>query len=143
MSEIDTKEVIEIVSTHTGIEPDGIFVNSRIEQDLGCLGDYAAELLEEIRNRYNVDFSGIAVDDFVTPEVEGFIGYLFNRKQLNHRKAFPITVQHLIEVIKSGAWFEPPQVKKNLTSAGSRTFLSVRMVVRILKHLIRDPREET
>jgi hypothetical protein len=111
MSETEITKIIELVSKHTGLRTDKIFLGSRLEKDLGCIGDDTYELFEEIHELYKVNFNGVAFDDYITPEVEGFFGFMFNRKQVQKRQSFPITVQHLVNIVESGAWFEPPQVK--------------------------------
>lgn len=51
-------------------------------------------------------------DNFIKRDDEGILGYILNREQLKIRKAFPITIQHIIDIINKGEWFSPPQVKK-------------------------------
>ena len=112
MSNIENNKVFEVISKHTGLGRDAIFLNSRLESDLGCTGDDATELLEELREIFDIDFTGVNIDDFISPEVEGILGFIFNRAQVNHRKAFPVTVLHIIEISNKGKWFAPAQVRK-------------------------------
>ena len=78
----------------------------RLWHDLSLAGDDAWEVLEELHTAFGTDFSGLPFEDYFPAEHEalgeswmGALGFRRRRK--------PLTVQHLIEVVLHGAWFEP------------------------------------
>lgn len=78
------------------------FLNSRLEFNLEFTGNDIYELLKEIQRLYYVDYSSMEFDNFIKRDDEGILGYILNREQLKIRKAFPITIQHIIDIINKG-----------------------------------------
>jgi len=104
-------EVLNIISEDAGIPLNELFLPARLEQDHGVIGDDIWSILDLLNTKLGVDLSELDFDMYFTPECEGFFTSLFNRRKVKHRKAFPVTVGHLINVAQKGKWFKPEQVK--------------------------------
>ncbi len=72
-SELKTirQEVLRIVEEQTGYSEKEINLNSEIEEDLGCTGDDASELLENLQKRFDIDFQGFEFSKFFSSEGVG------------------------------------------------------------------------
>ncbi len=105
-------KLIEFISRHSGISEKDIFLDGPLEQDYGITGDDAREILDYMNAELGVNLSDLEFDHYFYCEGETFLNHLFNRQRLKHRKAFPVTVGHLIKVAELGRWYRPPQVIK-------------------------------
>jgi hypothetical protein len=105
-------QVISIISHHSGWKTKNIFRASRIESDLRIIGGDIWIIIKEIETELNADFSKMTFDQHFHERGEWFIARFFKLTRERHRKAFPVTVDHLIKVAENGSWFPPPQVRK-------------------------------
>lgn len=79
----------------------------RILQDLGIGGDDAEELLEEIHRKFGTRFKGFDCAEYFPGEHEAAGERWFRR--LGFKDPYrPLRVEHLVDVIQQGCWFEPP-----------------------------------
>ncbi|UDL07301.1 DUF1493 family protein [Marinobacter sp. CA1] len=74
-------------------------------------GDDAWELLESIYEKFGTELSDLDFELYFHGEAEGLWSRLLNRSREKHRLAFPVTVDHLFQVVEKGKWFVPPQVQ--------------------------------
>jgi acyl carrier protein len=105
-------KVLDIISCQCGIKLEDIFLDARLESDYGVTGDDVWEIIEDLHTKLGVDFTDFEFDLYFHSEAESFFKELFNPRVKKHRKAFPVTIQHLIEVAEEKRWFKPPQVRK-------------------------------
>lgn len=105
-------ELEAIFLEQAGLKPDELFSNSRLEQDCGVTGDDAWELLEAIHEKFGTDLSDLDFEQYFRGEAEGLLSPLLNRSREKHRRAFPVTVGHIFQVVEKGKWFAPPQVRR-------------------------------
>ncbi len=105
------RKLVEFISHNSGISEKDIFLDGRLEQDYGITGDDAGEILDYMNTELGVNLSEMKFDQYFYCEGETFLNHIFNRQRLNHRKAFPVTVGHLVKVAELGRWYKPPQVK--------------------------------
>ena len=112
-NEITTEDqIISIISHHSGWKTKNIFRASRIESDLRIIGGDISVIINEIEKELNTDFSTMVFDQYFHERGESFIARLFKVTRERHRRAFPVTVDHLINVVENGSWFTPPQARK-------------------------------
>ncbi|MAD43869.1 MAG: hypothetical protein CMI02_11845 [Oceanospirillaceae bacterium] len=112
MNPVTKQEVEAIFLKQTGLRPEELFPSSRLEQDCGITGDDAWELLEAIQEKFGTDLSDLDFELYFHGEAEGLLSRLLNRSREKHRLAFPVTVNHLFQVVEKGKWFAPPKVRK-------------------------------
>lgn len=64
------QRVIGFVAEQTGIRADRIGLSSRLDQDLGIVGDDAVEFVEQYAKRFGVEVADLEArwDDYFTPE---------------------------------------------------------------------------
>lgn len=90
----------------------------RILQDLGISGDDADEMLSEVRKAFGTRFDGFVFHDYFPSDDEaGGERWLRRLGFRDDRKA--LTVGHLLDVIRRGAWCEPP-APDDFVPSGSR-----------------------
>ncbi|MFT7387057.1 MAG: hypothetical protein ACI8VC_000294 [Candidatus Endobugula sp.] len=104
-------KVIRIISHHSGWKTTNIFRASRIESDLRIIGGDILIIIQEIERNLNTDFSTMEFGQYFHQRGESFMARFFKIKRERHRKAFPVTVDHLITVVENGSWFSPPQAR--------------------------------
>jgi len=80
--------------------------NTRIYHDLGITGDDMYELLENIQNKFGTSFEKFDFIEYCPNDLDAFIDYIIFKIGLGG-KWTPFTVGHLIQVVKSGSWFDP------------------------------------
>lgn len=105
-------QVISIISHHSGWQTKNIFPASRLESDLKIIGGDSFAIIGEIEKTLGADFSSMAFEQYFHSKGESFLSRFINIKRERHRKAFPVTVDHLIKVVENGHWFSPPQARK-------------------------------
>ena len=81
--------------------------SSRLYHDLGIYGDDACEMLEEVREKFGVDFTGFDFSRYFPNETDGSILPLFKMFGYKGRRFTGFPVGHLRAVAASGRWFEP------------------------------------
>jgi hypothetical protein len=88
------RRLVAEVSSSRGVKPE-----TRLFQDLHLAGDDVFELMERIAAKFGTSFSSLSFTDFF-PEEHEALGFGGSKKT--------VTVRHLAEVVKRGAWFDPP-----------------------------------
>jgi len=84
-----------------------VLPDSRLWHDLHIGGDDAWELLGEVVCRFQTSFETMTFSAYFPDETEAWragIGMMLGFR--SDKKA--VTVQHLAQVVKPGAWFDPP-----------------------------------
>lgn len=63
------KKVIRLLNGQCGIRRSKLRCDSRLETDLGIVGDDTWEVLQAMRDELGVDMNGFDCEDYVSPEV--------------------------------------------------------------------------
>jgi len=95
------KKLRRIVSLHTGVNIEQLTENTFIEEDLKITGDDTWELIEDIQQKLNIDFSAFDFTRHFIPEVGGI-----ENEEYGY---YPVSIGHLIEVAEKRVWFMPPK----------------------------------
>lgn len=82
-------------------------LSAAIYHDLRIAGDDAAELLEEIIERFGTSFREMDFSTYFPNETEVFGYHWANVFGFRDKKRPRVTVEHLIAVIERGHWFAP------------------------------------
>ncbi len=80
---------------------------SEIYGDFGIYGVDLCEIVDSLKRTYGTQFNSFSVHEYGPPESAVLVPYW--RKLGRYRNYKPLTVGHLIEVVRRGAWFEGPQ----------------------------------
>jgi hypothetical protein len=119
--------VYEIVSYHSATKIENLSDELFIEQELKLVGDDVSELLEEIQKKFEVDFLSFDFSLHFSPEVgwpeNPNFGY------------YPVTVGHLVEVVRSKRWFLPEKNKANFSKERKKT-LKVKIATVVIVALL-------
>jgi len=100
-----TEQLIELVYEHAGVKKEEIKPESFIEEDFGCTGDDAWELMEEIQKKFNVDLNEFEFSLHFGPEAGSYVAKNYGY--------YPVSVKHLIEVAEDKKWKLPPRNEAN------------------------------
>ena len=76
--------------------------------DLSIAGDDAIELIEWIHSKFGTKFDGFRFDEYFRNETDAFAEHLARLVGFKRNIRRPLFVSHLVDVIDSGAWFDPP-----------------------------------
>ena len=83
-----------------------IIGSTRIYHDLGIAGDDMDDLFVEIQNEFGTSFNKFDFKNYCPNDLDAFIDHVTFKIGLGG-KWDPFTVDHLVQVVKSGAWFDP------------------------------------
>lgn len=86
-----------------------VTAQTRLFHDLHLDGDDVFDLLERIEARFGTSFSSLSFKDFFHDEHEALGAHVAASFGFRSSKKM-VTVQHLAEVVRLGAWFDPPSV---------------------------------
>lgn len=78
-----------------------------IYDDLLIAGDDAWELLTKVTAEFGTSFDGFEFAEYFPAETEAFWEHLGKMFRLSRRPRKRLSVQHLVQVIERGSWFEP------------------------------------
>ena len=70
------REVLDIIEDQTGLSENEMTLDLEIENDLGCTGDDASELLEKLYHRFQIDFTGFEFEKHFKNEGSGSLSFL-------------------------------------------------------------------
>ncbi len=97
-------KVLEIVSHISGTKK--ISEATSINHDLPIDGDDAYELLKSVKNEFGTDFDRLDFHRYFHDEGEVFpFPFLWNWLPFIRKKK-NLTVRHLFDAVKKGAWFD-------------------------------------
>lgn len=125
-------EVYKIISRHCLRDPASLSNELYLEQDLKLAGDDIGDLLDEVNEKFDIDFSDFDFSLHFSleagwPENPDY-GY------------YPVTVGHLVEVVRLKRWFLPEKNEANylgekrhrLILKSSLFFISLLIIIFIL-----------
>lgn len=83
-----------------------VAISTRLNGDLKISGDDVELIFCEFSKKFNIDFSSMDINKYFLPEMlfEYWYYKWFRPEKLIRQ---PLTVGHMIEVVKRGYWFEP------------------------------------
>lgn len=102
-NEKNLEEIKVMINHKCGVSKDKIFINSKLEDDLGLTGDDAVEFILDFSRKFNVDISNFVISDYFSNEAFNFIGLIINffkHKEVVIKKA--LTVDDLVRIIEIG-----------------------------------------
>ncbi len=98
-------ELVSIIADIAG-RSTSIDASDRLYHDLNIAGDNATRLLDEIHQRFGVRFAGFRFDTYFPHSTSVSVDALLMKLGLRG-KWKELTVEHMLNVINNGAWFEP------------------------------------
>ncbi len=97
------KWIIKLISDQTGVKADQIFLETRLNQDLGINGDDADELLELYSEAFGVGMTGFHWSKYFRDEPH-WLNFWQWIPGLRGSKRDPISVRDLVEAAKRKKW---------------------------------------
>jgi hypothetical protein len=94
--------LVEEISGGRRVSPDTL-----LWQDLHLGGDDVVELLERIHQKFGTSFEGLVYSRFFPEEHEAIGASWAARLGLGSKREH-VRVQHLVDVVARGQWFDPP-----------------------------------
>jgi hypothetical protein len=99
------KEVSEFIRKYNGIV---INEKSKLFSDLRLIGDDADFFITRFQDKFKVDFGNLEFDKYFLREFHIPFQYWYYKKYKPEKlKRQTFTIQHLVEVVNRGKWFEP------------------------------------
>jgi hypothetical protein len=97
--------VERILRRQTGFKGQ-LSATTELYYDLSLAGDDTCEVLEALTRQFGTSWDGMQFERYFPDEATA----LFNQiaKWLGYRRKNSFTIGHLLNVIRSGRWFEPP-----------------------------------
>jgi acyl carrier protein len=99
------ERVKDFLSKRLGVKKERLAYSTRIEEELGCSGDDAVELMQAFGEQFSVDLRDF--DPYAYFDKEGFdpIGYFLDlfRKGKSARHT-PLTLADLVNAARRGKW---------------------------------------
>jgi len=80
--------------------------NTRLYHDLGISGDDMHELLTELHGKFGTSFIEMDFDRYCPNETDGLIEHWLEKLGFG-KKWTPLTINHLVQVVRAGSWFDP------------------------------------
>lgn len=98
------EQIRDIVQEVTGSRT--VTPNTRLWHDLSLGGDDIVELVERLEAKFGTSFADLPYADFFPDEGAALGAHLLKSLGLKDRRK-PVTIQHMADVVKRGAWFDP------------------------------------
>jgi hypothetical protein len=98
-------DIIEQVCLRLGKQM-AVSLNTEIYKDAGLYGMDVFEIVTYLHNQYGTIFDGLDLNDYVPAEVP-LLRILKVIGLYSGRNYKSLTIRHLVEVVKRGAWFTP------------------------------------
>ena len=76
-----------------------VTLETSVNRDLGIEGDDASDLIDWLHKQFGTSFVGLDMRDYFNDEGTESIRWFRSRKR-------PLTVGHIVSVVKKGAWFD-------------------------------------
>ncbi len=104
-----TLSVIELISSHTGISKNKLVKESTLGQDIGLDGDDVIDLFEKLKNKFEVDFSNMNLNEYFASEddlwgIKNLFNKFFRKEKFINRVGKEIRIQDIIDAIERGYW---------------------------------------
>ena len=105
------ERVAALIARETGAPPDRIQPETLVENDLGCTGIDASDLISEFAKEFHVDLSGFVFSRHFGPElpatpwslIRGF-GVWVRTGRAGVSAPDPVSVQRLVEIAQRRRW---------------------------------------
>jgi hypothetical protein len=100
--------VVTFVAKQLSVPPDRIHPDTRIEHDLHCTGEDAADLIDRFAQQFAVDMADFQLNKHFGPEgwpIWGAIRHLLAKGSLGPPTE-DITIARLVAVAQHGRWVE-------------------------------------
>jgi hypothetical protein len=99
------ENLIDFLSIHLGVKKEFLIPSTRIQEDLGCTGDDAVELMHAFSEKFNVDLCEFNPNEYFDSESFDPIGYLLSLFRKGQKvRSNSITLQDLEDAAKLGKW---------------------------------------
>jgi hypothetical protein len=103
-SDNDFIRIKEFVCQYLKVNKKKVNQNTRIEEDLGCTGDDARELIEAFSKEFSIDLRGFKFDAYFDEEssdiFEAVADHLLNKKKAKKS----IRLYDMVEAARNGKW---------------------------------------
>ena len=112
MRDVPFEEVAAFVVEQLGVRLERVTPAARVENDLGCTGDDASELLEAFAAKFAVDLAGIEVRRHFGHEgCMPFLGFYWRWRYGYELGADQVTVADLHAAARAGRWLKVPSTE--------------------------------
>ncbi len=103
-----TAKVLEILANNRGCPVKSLHASSRLLDDLGLAGDDVDDLFRDLMNEFGeIDLNEFDFYRYFIDEAAGL--WPWSRSKGNRRPKFPVTVAHLVDVVRAKKWFDPEE----------------------------------
>lgn len=109
-SSASAKDELASIVSDILTKPTALDVSDRLYHDLNIAGGDATRLLDEIHQRFGVRFAGFRFDAYFPHGTSVSVDALLTKLGLRG-KWKELTVEHMLNVIDTGAWFEPDETR--------------------------------
>lgn len=82
-------------------------LEQRLYHDLYITGEDAGELLDNIHHRFKTRFDDLDFQKFFSDE-QDLLTCLIEKWFPSLIREPPLTIKHLVDVVRAGRWFDPP-----------------------------------
>jgi acyl carrier protein len=103
-----TEEVKKLIVEHCGATIEDLKSETLIDEDLGCTGDDAWELMEAFQEIFDVNLEEFDFSLHFGPEAGYSVPDQFGY--------YPVSIKHLINVANEKKWIMPPRNEANYNS---------------------------
>ena len=100
--------VCAVVSRQVGMSASKIALNSRLEEDLGIVGDDLVELIDHLFSALNIKPNHFSYRDYVSAEGLNVLGRTVDKASAATGRALgPLTIAMWVQAYRAGQWVEP------------------------------------
>jgi acyl carrier protein len=95
----------DFISEQLSVRRESLAPSTRIQEDLGCTGDDAVELMQAFAKQFSVDLRALNLKEYFDEEGFDPIGYvlsLFRKCRIARRSA--LTLEDLVNAARAGKW---------------------------------------
>ena len=99
--------VRSIISARAGVRANKIALESRLEEDLGIVGDDLVELIDHLFSELNIKPNHFSYRDYASAEGLNLLGRTREKISGSHGSLGPLTVGMWVQACRAGQWVEP------------------------------------
>ena len=96
-----------IISARAGVRANKIALKSRLEEDLGIVGDDLVELIDHLFSELNIKPNHFSYRDYASAEGLNLLGRTREKISGSHGSLGPLTVGMWVQACRAGQWVEP------------------------------------